>query len=76
MKLILSKKNKPSKKDKGLYYWTDSDACAEHTPCVLFIENGYAEGEEYSFNTENDDGLYCRIPNPIIDGEEVEPYSL
>lgn len=63
--------------EPGYYWWTDF---GEHTPTILRVtkEGGklYASNEEYSFKVEaGDEELWCRIPNPIIDGEVVEPDS-
>lgn len=64
-------------KEAGYYWYCDF---GEHTPCVLEVTKHrkqlYAQNEEFSFRVKREKNtLWARIPNPIIDGEVVEPRS-
>lgn len=66
--------------EPGYYWWTNR---GEHTPCVLRVTSTrhssylYASNGEYDFvvNPTNVDELWARIPNPWLNGEQIEPDS-
>jgi len=61
---------------EGYYWYCDF---GEHTPCILKVtkEGRYfwAQNQEFSFVIKKDGSLWAFIPNPIINGETVEPDS-
>ena len=79
MVIMLALQSKPPK-EPG-YYWYATRG-GEHTPAMLKVELDkgilYASAEEFWFKVNpkpNKKVLWARIPDPMIDGERVEPGS-